>query len=98
MPQQNPSTTGSSIFPDDLRSTSAPPQQLLSRRGNDMLDGHHMDPEQLKYYHQQQQQQENSHHPSWQLWQNADDGKFYFFFHFSIYAKYDYFIRLYATT
>ncbi|KAG1118775.1 hypothetical protein G6F42_013122 [Rhizopus arrhizus] len=61
------SNVASSLFPDDLRSNSAPPTQLLNpRRGNNMNDASSMDPEQLKYA-----QDVNSQ--PWQLWQNNEE-------------------------
>ncbi|KAF1807613.1 hypothetical protein FB192DRAFT_1296578, partial [Mucor lusitanicus] len=62
------SNVAASLFPDDLRSNSAPPTQLLnSRRGNNMNDVSSMDPaEQLKYT------QDVNHQP-WQLWQNNEE-------------------------
>lgn len=54
---------GSSLFPEDLRSTSAPPtQQNMSARRVE-TDGQ----EQFKYF------QENQSQP-WPLWQNNEEG------------------------
>lgn len=67
--------SSSSLFPDDHRSNSAPPTQLLnSRRGHQEPMN---DPEQSRYYQDAQQQQQ-----PWQLWQNGEDGKFVFPSHY----------------
>lgn len=67
---QGASSSNTALFPDDHRSNSAPPQQLLSSRRVNDVDGRQTDAEQMKYY---QDNQQGVNQP-WQLWQNNEEG------------------------
>ncbi|KAI8997586.1 armadillo-type protein [Pilobolus umbonatus] len=68
------SQDGSSIFPDDHRSNSAPPTQLLARHPQELQDNvdPRGNPEQMKYY---QDYVPQNGRPPWQLWQQGEDNK-----------------------